>query len=83
MKPIIKSGAAPWAHTIAMETKEHIFLFIIPLALTTTLLLLLNKEDFRNNHFKKSVLLLSGLIVLIGFVIGIMGFMISAAARWG
>ncbi|MBI2096914.1 MAG: hypothetical protein HYT40_02040, partial [Candidatus Sungbacteria bacterium] len=31
VKPVIKSGAASWAHNIIMETKEHIFLFVIPL----------------------------------------------------
>ena len=27
VKPIIKAGSAPWAHAVAMETKEHVFLF--------------------------------------------------------
>lgn len=27
VKLVIKSGAAPWAHSVFMETKEHIFCF--------------------------------------------------------
>src|SRR3989344_9378428 len=34
VKPTILKGMAPWAHAIAMEAKEHIFLFVVPLALT-------------------------------------------------
>src|SRR3989338_9086701 len=41
VKPVIKSGIAPWAHDIIMETKEHIFLFIVPLAMTVFFLVLL------------------------------------------
>src|SRR4030067_285327 len=26
VRPVIKAGNAPWAHAIAMEAKEHIFL---------------------------------------------------------
>src|SRR3989344_6768256 len=34
VKPVIKAGVAQWVHNIIMETKEHIFLFVIPLSLT-------------------------------------------------
>ena len=83
VKPVIKSGLAPWAHSIAMETKEHIFLFIIPLAITAFLVMLLSKDEFDNSNLRKPVSWLVALIVLIGFAIGIMGYIISAAARWG
>ena len=83
VKPVIKEGLAPWAHAIVMETKEHIFLFIIPLALTITFIMLLTKDEFSANNLKKSTILLVGLLVFIGLAIGIMGYIISAAARWG
>ena len=83
VKPIIKEGITPWAHSIMMETKEHIFLFLIPLAITATLFAFLNKEEFDKNNFKKSTVWITLLIILIGFAIGIMGYIISAAARWG
>ena len=28
VKPIIKEGPIPWAHSIAMEVKEHVYLFL-------------------------------------------------------
>lgn len=83
VKPVILKGTAPWAHAIAMEAKEHIFLFIIPLALTAVFLAFLNKEDFEKFKLRKTAMLLAGLIAFLGLAIGAMGFIISAAARWG
>src|SRR3989344_9313534 len=45
VKPVIQSGAAPWVHNIVMETKEHIFLFVVPLAMTVLFITLLERED--------------------------------------
>ncbi|OGY62650.1 MAG: hypothetical protein A3G58_00555 [Candidatus Colwellbacteria bacterium RIFCSPLOWO2_12_FULL_46_17] len=45
VRPVIKGGLAPWAHNIMMETKEHIFLFIIPLAITALFAVLLKKKN--------------------------------------
>ncbi|MEE4216791.1 MAG: hypothetical protein V2I48_04230 [Xanthomonadales bacterium] len=28
VKPFIKEGPLPWAHGVAMETKEHVFIFL-------------------------------------------------------
>jgi hypothetical protein len=83
VKPIIKSGVTPWVHNIIMETKEHIFLFIIPLAMTVLFITLLEKEDAERLKLRRVTLWLSGAIVVLGLLIGAMGFMISAAARWG
>ncbi|MBI2024182.1 hypothetical protein HYT00_02245 [Candidatus Giovannonibacteria bacterium] len=83
VKPVIKSGMAPWAHNIIMETKEHIFLFLIPLSITAFLLTFIPEKDFKDNNMKGLALALTGLIVFIGLSIGLMGYIISAAARWG
>jgi len=83
VKPVIKSGVAPWVHNIIMETKEHIFLFIIPLAMTVLFITLLEKEDMERLKLRRVTLWLSGAIAVLGLLIGAMGFMISAAARWG
>jgi len=83
VKPIIQGGLAPWAHNIIMETKEHIFLFIIPLSITALFITLLKKEDFEKMNIKKVFMVLTVLIVGLGLLIGAMGFTISAAARWG
>jgi len=83
VKPVIKSGVAPWVHNIVMETKEHIFLFIIPLSVTVFFITLLGKEDIDRLKIRNIVLWLSGGIAVLGLLIGAMGFAISAAARWG
>lgn len=83
VKPVIKSGLAPWAHNIIMETKEHIFLFIIPLAATVLCAALLDKEQLERLGLRRPVLWLAGIVIGLAFLIGAMGFIISAAARWG
>lgn len=83
VKPTIKDGLAPWAHNILMETKEHIFLFIIPLAMTVFFITLLEKEEMERLKLRRLTLWLSGAVAALGLLIGVMGFIISAAARWG
>jgi len=83
VRPVIKAGLAPWAHNIIMETKEHVFLFIIPLALTAAFIAFLTEEEFRNLNIRRQTLVLVGLVAALGLAIGAMGFIISAAARWG
>lgn len=83
VKPIIKNGAAPWAHTIIMETKEHIFLFIIPLAITVLFLTMLTSAEAEQLQVRTQTLWLIRIIVGLALLIGAFGFIISAAARWG
>ena len=75
VKPVIKASSTPWAHSVAMEAKEHIFLFIIPMALTVVLAMYANQQD-------RSTKFLVGLTAGLGLLIGLMGFIISASARW-
>ncbi len=83
VKPIIKAGGAPWAHAIAMEAKEHIFLFLIPIAVTVLLGSMLDKQVLYNNRIRKPLMVIVVLTALVGLSLGAMGFIISAAARWG
>jgi len=83
VKPVIKEGLAPWAHNIIMETKEHIFLFVIPIAVTILLVTLLDKKDLERLNLRRPAVWLSGAVAILGLLIGAMGFIISAAARWG
>ncbi|MEK7514465.1 MAG: hypothetical protein AAB587_01440 [Patescibacteria group bacterium] len=83
VKPIIKSSVAPWVHNIIMETKEHIFLFVIPLAMTVFFITLLGKEDMERLKLRSLTVWLAGAIAVLGLLIGAMGFIISATARWG
>ena len=83
VKPVIKSGVAPWVHNIIMESKEHIFLFIIPLAVTVLFISMLEKEEMERLTLRRLGVVLSGTVAGLGLLIGAMGFIISAAARWG
>src|SRR3989344_3382411 len=59
VKPVIKSGLAPWAHNIVMETKEHIFLFVIPLAMTVLCITLLEKKEMERLRIRQIAFWLS------------------------
>ena len=83
VKPVIKAGLAPWAHGVVMETKEHIFLFIIPMVMTILFATLLKDEEWESLRLKKPVMLLVAYTAALGLLIGLMGYIISAAARWG
>lgn len=82
VKPIIKAGSAPWVHAIVMEAKEHIFLFVIPIALTALFAAFLNREEFANFKLKLPMIFLAGSLAIMALAIGAMGYIISAAARW-
>ena len=83
VKPVIKAGNAPWAHAIAMEAKEHIFLFVIPIAVTIFLLARLNANELQSLGLRKGLIHLTAITAGLGLSLGLMGFIISAAARWG
>src|SRR3989344_1157762 len=83
VKPIIKAGQAPWAHAIAMEAKEHIFLFAVPLAITLVLLSRIDVDELQSLGLKKRFSHLTAIAAGLGLSFGLMGFIISAAARWG
>ncbi|OGE86508.1 MAG: hypothetical protein A3J48_00080 [Candidatus Doudnabacteria bacterium RIFCSPHIGHO2_02_FULL_46_11] len=83
VKPEILAGTAPWAHAVAMEAKEHIFLFIVPLALTAVFLSFVSKEELNFNNLRRPFLSLVIFIALAALALGLMGYIISAAARWG
>jgi len=78
VKPVIKAGLAPWAHAIAMEAKEHIFLLIVPVAITVLLAARGTEPSIR-----RPTMWLALLISVMGLAIGAMGFIISAAYRFG
>ena len=83
VKPVIKAGTAPWAHAIIMESKEHVFLFLVPLAITAFFITLLSDEEYVFFKIKSLTQKLVFVIALLGLLVGAMGFIISAAARWG
>jgi len=83
VKPLIKASDAAWVHSVIMEVKEHVFLFLPVLAiLATAMLYRYESELMQNKDARVSVVLLSGLVVLLGFSIAGMGALISAGYRF-
>lgn len=82
VKPVIKAGPLPWAHTVITETKEHVFLFLPFLAILTWGLLNRYKNELiQNRNVRKAVRVLSLLIVLMAFAMAGMGVIISNGFR--
>jgi hypothetical protein len=82
VRDAIKAGTAPWAHLVFMETKEHIFLFLPVLALTVLWAVWLGKDGIEQYKLGGPLKVLVGVIIALGLAIGLMGYIISAAARW-
>ncbi len=82
VKPIIKEGPQPWAHSIFTETKEHVFLFLPFLSLLVFgIIKKYEKQISKDKNIRKAVLALCGVIFLIGVLMAGMGYLISTGAR--
>lgn len=82
VKPIIKAGPFPWAHSFLMESKEHIFLFLPFLALVVFLVSFLCGEKLMaGSGCKKPLAWLAGLVFVLGVFVALAGVLISGAAR--
>lgn len=82
VKPVIKEGPLPWAHSVAMETKEHVFLFLPYLSIVVWGLLRNNGLTLMTDmKMKVALLVLIAAIVLITLAMAGMGFMVSAGFR--
>ena len=82
VKPVIKEGPQPWAHSIFMEIKEHIFIFLPFLAiLTLSIIKKYDKELLKNKNARKAILSLCAIIIVIGALMAGMGYLISTGYR--
>jgi|ETNmetMinimDraft_33_1059910.scaffolds.fasta_scaffold13758_1 hypothetical protein len=82
VKPNIKEGAYPWAHTLIMESKEHIFLFLPVLAFLLALIMWLFEEELeRDKALRKSTMTIALLTTLIGIFITLAGVVISGSVQ--
>ena len=82
VKPIIKEGPQPWAHSVFTETKEHVFLFIPFLALLNYFIIKKYEGTLiKDRKIRKAVMVLSLLITVLAFAMAGMGYMISTGAR--
>lgn len=81
VKPIIKAGDMPWAHSIVMEAKEHIFLFLPFLAFVSVVSIWSLRENLDEMpKFKNAVMLVSLMAFIIGILMALAGIIISGAA---
>lgn len=83
VKPLIKASDAKWVHSIVMEVKEHVFLFLPILAtLVVALLFKYDKALIKSKDARVTIVLLAGLVFLLGFSIAGMGAIISSGYRF-
>lgn len=78
----IKGGAYPWAHTIIMEGKEHVFLFLPFLALAIALTIWGYGDRLSvMPALKKELTVLASVAAILGIIITLSGTLISGAVR--
>ncbi len=84
VKPVIKEGPQPWAHGIFMETKEHVFLFLPFLSIFAYTLLRRFETTLRgdkNPHARKAILIISAIVIVIGILMALTGYIVSSGFR--
>lgn len=82
VKPLIKAGPSPWAHSIFTESKEHIFLFLPFLSiLVSSMIFAYGNKLETDKKARSAALILSITIVLIALLMAGMGYLISTGAR--
>jgi len=80
VKPVILKGEFSWVHSVLMETKEHVFLFLPFLTLTLFAVTYFAHQDLKKD--KKLTLAVAGLCftaVSIALAIMLSGIVISGA----
>jgi hypothetical protein len=82
VKPVIKAGNWAWAHSIIMESKEHIFLFLPFIAALFVFLVWKHNDDLKENKKIRYALFALGgaAVIIIGLMIA-SGFLISSSYR--
>jgi len=81
VKPLVVKSY-PWAHSVFMESKEHIFLFLPALSLVAYLIILFAGERLSADAtLKRRVVWIAALTFLIGVYVTLSGVLVSGAAR--
>lgn len=82
VKPLIKEGPMPWAHGVAMEVKEHVFLFLPFLGAFSWALLKRHGQSMDSDQgVRAAALLATGTVVVLCAFMALMGFLVSTAFR--
>lgn len=82
VRDVIKAGPYPWAHTVFMETKEHIFLIMPFIAVVVTVVLWAQGANLdKNPRLRKELALIAGVNAVLGIIVTLAGALISGAVR--
>ena len=81
VRAIIRGGNYSWAHSIGMEFKEHIFLFLPCIAIVLWVLARHGEIHEGKNGLKRLMRGLAGTAVALGTIITLAGIIISGAVR--
>ena len=82
VKPFIKEGPLPWAHGVAMETKEHVFLFLPFLAVFAWgLMQRIGHVMDSERQARVAALYATGAVVVLSGTMALMGFLVSSGFR--
>ena len=82
VKPFIKDGPLPWAHGVAMETKEHVFLFLPFLgAMAWGIMQRFGHVMDSNRGARTAGLYATGAVALLSAFMALMGFLVSSGLR--
>lgn len=80
VKPVIKGGDFRWIHSVVMETKEHVFLFLPFLSFVLFILVWYAGDYVRKNAaLRKTASFLALVVVVLGVLVTLMGASISGA----
>ena len=82
VRSVIRAGQYSWAHSVFMEAKEHVFLFLpfLGIVLAVTLVALGERID-QKPVLKKELAILAGVLSVLGIFITLAGAVISGAVR--
>jgi hypothetical protein len=80
VKPVIVGGAYPWAHTVMMEAKEHVFL-MIPFAAITIWLCTDMLSVHPTSSIKSKGAIFTLLTVVLGVFVAVAGIFVSGGVR--
>ena len=85
VKPIILAGPEPWVHSIVMEVKEHIFIFlpIIVFALSLTLAVIDKDALLKDPKARRAIAITASLALFMVLLMFLMGAIISNAGNVG
>ncbi len=81
-KMAVLAGARPWAHSLFMEAKEHLFLVLLLLA-TYLPVVVRGQTITGNKSLRMLAMATAGLIVLLGLAMAQSGLIVSLAVRMG